>query len=77
VVAGAFLATQFYSDHQLRTGIGFAIGLFAFVAAAFSAVVSGLIAAFVAIAMKQRDEEDVELENSEEEQRRFEVEGYE
>jgi MFS family permease len=53
VILGAFLSAQFYSDVELRTGGMFALGLMTIFAAGLTAFVGGLIAAFIAIGLKQ------------------------
>jgi hypothetical protein len=53
VILGAFLSAQFYSEQELRTGVMFALGLMTIFAAGLTALVGGLIAAFIAIGLKQ------------------------
>ena len=53
VILGAFLSAQFYSDFELRTGVMFALVLMTIFAAGLTALVGCLIAAFIAIGLKQ------------------------
>jgi len=58
VVAGAFVATLFYSAVDLQQGGIFGLGLLAYFGSGLTAMIGGAIAGFIAVEMWQPEEEE-------------------